>query len=338
MKNFFTLSARMFLTLCGIMALSSCGDGEHKAGTPAVPTPLIEGLTLDNFPVMDGSTSTDPLVRTIACELLGYEYEWAQPAGMVTWELETMLPESFINRKLQCSQTHGAFMNLIGESMMPGPVPEIIFSARKMSADEKEMADFHGIELIQTPIALDALIFIANSGVSVNSLTHRQLEDIYTLRTKNWKEVGGGDLPIVPFVRNQNSGSQELMESIVMTEPIPEGFFEDEFYDFQKISSMYPLLTSVAHQAGGLGYTVFYYMENIVRHGTADSNTLKTLAVNGVHPDESTIANRTYPFTAEVYMIIRSDLDRSSMAYKIYEFMQTDMGKHIVGKSEYVPI
>ncbi len=313
------------------------GPAFTTGAKPDVPTPLIEGLTLDNFPVMDGSTSTDPLVRTIACELLGYEYEWARPMGMVTWELETMLPESFINRKIQCSQTHGAFINLIEGSMWA--VPEIIFSARRMSATEKEAADFYGVELIETPIALDALIFIANNDVSVNTLTHRQIQDIYTLKTTNWNEVGGNGLPIVPFVRNKNSGSQELMESIVMTEPIPDGFFEDEFSDEQKISSMYPLVTSVEHQEGGLGYTVFYYLENIVRYGNLGyQGGLKTLAVNGVHPDKATIANRTYPFTAEVYMIIRSDLDKSSMAYKIYEFMQTDIGKQIVGRSEYVPI
>lgn len=325
-------------TLAFVMVLSSisfCVSCNKKDDYKPDPV-LIEGLTLDNFPKMDGSTSTDPLVRTIACELLGYEYKWDQPEGMVTWELATYLPETFAKRKLFCSQTHGAFMNLIQQGQFIGfNGPDIIFSARKMSPDERAAAEAWEVELIETPIALDALAFIAHGDVSANSVTHQQLEDIYTAKIKNWNEVDGDNLPIIPFVRNANSGSQELMESLVMTEPIPDGFYEERYDDFELIGSMYPLLTSVGHAEGGLGYTVFYYLTQIVRNGVFDD--LKILGVNGVVPDKNTISNRTYPFTAEVYMIIRSDLDRSSMSYKVYEFLQTKAGQQIVSKSGYVP-
>ncbi|MDR1201501.1 MAG: hypothetical protein LBL58_07735, partial [Tannerellaceae bacterium] len=89
--------------------------------------PRIEGLTLENFPVMDGSTSTDPLIRMIATRLLGYNCKWKQAQGMVTWELSTALPKTFVEQRLKCSQTHGAFVNLIDGGA------DIIFSARTMS-------------------------------------------------------------------------------------------------------------------------------------------------------------------------------------------------------------
>ncbi len=323
------------INLIAILALSAvavCAGCSKQ--DPEVRNAMIDGLTLENFPVMDGSTSTDPLVRTIACELLDYKYQWEQPPGMVTWEMATYLPETFVKKKLMCSQTHNAFVNIVGGKWM-GNAPDMIFSARRMSADEKAYAELHGVELIETPIALDALVFIAHGDVTVNSLTHRQLEDIYTARITNWNQVGGEELPIIPFVRNKNSGSQELMESLVMTESIPEGFFEDHFDDYQRVGSMYPLLTSVGHTEGGLGYTVYYYLTQIVGNGLFDD--LRMLSVGGVAPGPATIANRTYPFTAEVYMVIRADLDRSSMAYKVYEFMQTGAGKQIVAKSGYVP-
>lgn len=323
MKSMFAVLALSALVVCA---------GCKKEDDP--PLPKIEGLTLDNFPVLDGSTSTDPLVRLIACELLGYKYQWERSPGMATWELSTWLPERFVQRKLMCSQTHNAIMNLMGDGFTGGTVPDIVFSARKMSADEKAAADLYGVTLIETPIALDALVFIAHAGVGVNSLTHRQLQDIYTTRIRNWDAVGGGTLDLIPFIRNKNSGSQELMESLVMTEPIPDGFYEDHYEDFQPVPSMYPLLTEVGHTPGGLGYTVYYYLEYIVRDGIFDE--LKTLSVDGVRPDRNTIKNRTYPFTSEVYMMIRSDLDRSSMAYKVYEFMRTEAGKRIVDASGYV--
>ena len=42
----------------------------------------IQGISTQNFPVVDGSTSTSPLVNTIACKLLGIPYEWIGTASL----------------------------------------------------------------------------------------------------------------------------------------------------------------------------------------------------------------------------------------------------------------
>ena len=36
--------------------------------------------------------------------------------------------------------------------------------------------------------------------------------------------------------------------------------------------------------------------------------------------------------------MIRSDLDKSSMAYKLYELLQTEEAKQVITESGYVPI
>ncbi len=310
------LSALAIATMC-------VGCGKHER----LPEPTIEGVTLENFPVMDGSTSTDPLVRVIASRLLGYEYEWKRDIGYsgAVMFVSTTLPHDFIQQKLLCSQTNGAIVNLIDGGA------DIVFSARSMSEDEKAHAATAGVTVIETPVALDALVFIKNIGVGVTSLTHRQLQDVYTGRTTNWNELDGDDMPIVPFVRNRNSGSQELMESLVMKgEPIADGLQED------MINSMFPLLMRVAVQEGGLGYTVYYYLTSIVQHDTRQY--MPMIAVDGVIPGRETIGDRSYPFTAEVYMMIRDDLDRQSSAWEVYEFLQSAAGQGLIAESGYVPI
>ena len=296
----------------------------------------IEGLTYENFPVMDGSTSTDPLVRMIACKLFGYSYEWKQEGANLTWSLSTKLPEKFVENNLRCSQTHNAFINLIDNKV------DMIFSARGQSVDEKEYAAQAGVTLIEIPIALDALIFMNSKGNAMNpdwdnpitALTHSQIQDIYTGRIKNWSEVGGKDDVIVPYIRNRNSGSQELMETLVMTEPITDNAEFDYYYDENHvIYQMVPVFSAISNNRHALGYTVYYYKENIVREWYG----VKTLAINGIYPDKHTIGNRQYPFTAEVYVIIRSDLDNSSMAFKICDFLQTSDGKQVISESGYVP-
>ena len=48
-----------------------------------------------------------------------------------------------------------------------------------------------GDNLIIKPIGRDALVFMANQGNPVNSLTGRQVIDIYSGNITNWKTVGG---------------------------------------------------------------------------------------------------------------------------------------------------
>ena len=282
--------------------LTSC-DKEDELDLPF----KIEGLTHDNFPVLDGSTTAGPLIVLIAMKLLGNDW----------WK------EGFIEQKLTTSQTHDAFINLIDKKA------DLIFSARTMSADEKAYTTQAGVRLIETPVALDALIFIVHPDNPVKSLTHKQLQGIYTKKITNWKDVDGNNAPITPYVRNRNSGSQELMEALLLNEPISDDFPED-----QVIWSMMPLLSAVQTDVNGLGYTVAYY--RTIMH--SDFEGIKSLEVDGIYPDGKTIKTWKYLYTSEFYAIIRSDLDKSSMAYKLYELMQTKAGQRVISDSGYVPL
>jgi len=167
----------------------------------------IEGLTFDNYPKVDGSTSIEPLNRLIFCKLYDFDYQWDSGYSF-GWNI---FPSSMSwTDLLKTSQTHPSIINLIDKEA------DIILVARKMSPDEKKYADAAGISLIETPIALDALVIIVNPENPVMSLSIKQIQDIYTEKTTNWKEVGGNDAPIKPYARNANSGSQELFKSLVM--------------------------------------------------------------------------------------------------------------------------
>jgi phosphate transport system substrate-binding protein len=283
----------------------------------------IEGITMENYPKVDGSTSTDPLNRLIACKLLRYNYEWEQALFMNgLWYLSTDIPQEFVTERLKSSQTHNSIINLIDKQA------DLILSARKMSPDEKEYADNAGVSLIETPIALDAFIFVANLSNPVKSLTTKQIQDIYTGKIKNWKEVGGNDKTIKPYIRNQNSGSQELMETLVLQGLI----IADLNVDYEpELPSMSMVFSKLRSDVDALGYTVYYYKEQIVR-----DKVVKSLAINAVEPTEKSIKNKTYPYIAEVYVAIRSDLDKNSMAYKLYELLQSEAAKSVIAESGYI--
>jgi len=330
-----------YLLLCLLafsFVFSSCDDDSPFSYGPPAETILhdpsdfenpIEGLTIENYPVIDGSTSAESLNILIACKLLGLRYyTYFGPTDMgVAWYIFPHwedTPENFFENRVLSSQTHQSLLNVIDGTA------DIAISARKMSEDEKAYANEAGVRLIETPIALDAFVFVKNKNNPVASLTIPQVQDIYTGKIRNWNKVGGRNRQINPYKRNENSGSQELMKELVMKDvEIPEWPF---FSDIE-LSGMLMVFHTVERDVDGIAYTVYYYKEQMIR-----SQVVASFAINGIQPNKENIQNKSYPLTTEVYAVIRDDLDPSSMAYKVYEFLQTDAGKSIINESGYVTI
>jgi phosphate transport system substrate-binding protein len=325
MKQFYLIAAALFFLFCAGMDKGL--RAENRQNFPVEITP-------ENYPRVDGSTSTEPLNILIACRLLGWRCEW-QPnlMGNGIWQ---MVPnredaaEGFFGERVKSSQTHQSILHLIDGQT------DLILSARKMSEDERAYAESAGVELLETPIALDALDFLVNRQNPVASLTADQIRDIYLGRKTHWNQLGGTDTAIRPFIRNANSGSQEMMKEIVMNHAgMPD--WETGYTDDEVIPDMASVYREIADNPGGICFTPHYYKEYIIRDAVGSAET-KTLAIDGIHPDAGSIRDKTYPFVAEVYVSIRSDLDRSTTAYQMYEWLQTQAGQAVIAESGYVPI
>ena len=301
-------------------------DDESGKGEPV----SIEDISFENYPSVDGSTSARVLNQMIACKLLGVRYEWRPPTvwlGFYEWQLEPDsedIPEQyegFFWKHIKTSQTHGAFMGLIdGKS-------DLILTHRSISPDEKAHAEAKGVKLIETTIALDAFVFVVNKENPVNTLTVDQIRKIYTGEISNWVEVGGNNAYIKVFTRPRNSGSEEVFRELVMKGLEPLDFPES------MIGNMIGVFNEL-HEVDGICYTFMNYKEMIVR---VLDNEIPKISINGIFPDESTIKNRTYPFISEVRVAIRSDLDHNTMAYKLYEWLQTEGVKPIIEDCGFVP-
>jgi len=119
------------------------------------------------------------------------------------------------------------------------------------------------------------------------------------------------------------------MESLIMKDVVIE---ITERSDEVEIQTMYGAFEKVVEDDKAICYTVYYYKEFIFK----DSPT-KGIAIEGIYPSKETLSDKSYPLVAEVYAVIRSDLDTSSTAYKLYELLQTEKGKEVISESGYVP-
>ncbi len=319
--------------LCIFLLLSTnCSDNDHDENGQGIQQEEL-GLTADNFPVIDGSDSTTPLRTILMCRLMGYEYTWERrpftqdpnediKVVRPLWNDALDATRFLLIQKLQENNTHGSFLNLIDNKA------ELILTARSSSRDEKKYAGQKGVTLIEKPIARDAFIFMVNPKNKVRSLTVAQVQKIYTGEITNWKEVGGADAPIKPYIRNANSGSQEKFETVVMA-----GLKIKDFPEMQVGRVMLSPYEQLKNDADGIGFTPYYYYSVIV-----DNGTTRALALNGIEPDKAHIQNNSYPYVTDVYAAVRADVDRQSKAWLLFGFLTSMQGQKIIAESGYVPL
>ena len=189
------------------------------------------------------------------------------------------------------------------------------------------MVEATGVTLIETPIALDAFVFVLNKANPVKSLTVSQIQKIYTGEITNWKQVGGKDATIKVYTRPRNSGSEEVFRELVMNGLEPAEFPESS------IGGMAQVFGEILHNENAICYTFNNYKNLQAR--VPDSEVPK-IAISGIFPDEKTIKNGTYPFISKVHVAIRSDLDHNSMAYKLYEWLQSNEAKSAIIEAGFV--
>ncbi len=321
------------LVLCLLMVVAGCQP-------PVVDTPPLvsvpdNALTLiaDDYPRVDGSTSAFPLQMQIACEVFGVTCIWMDYSPMDPFDtttrgiypeedtllLNSELGEKFFN--IRHNGTHDAYMNLIeGDT-------DIILVARQPSEDEIGAARLRGVTINIQPVALDAFVFLLNTENELNELPLDTIRDIYTGKYTLWEEVSGGDGVIQPYQRDSNSGSQELMDKLVM-----QGTPTIDAPDMILIGMMGPFNT-ISGDVYGIGYSVYFYAEYMFV-----SDTVKMIGVNGVHPNKETIRERRYPLTTEVYVVIRDDTPEHSTARLLRDWLLTEAGQEVVAMSGYVPV
>jgi phosphate transport system substrate-binding protein len=330
----FNLAAfSLFVNACGgsIAALTASPTNRPEATEPIPPTARavdISRLSVENYPRVDGSTSAYPLQITLACQILDVPCIWLDGDFFST--TRTIIPdpgfegssdrvEKIFN--LWHSGTHGSYMNLIEGNA------DFIIVARPPSEDELLAAEQVDLPLELKPIALDAFVFVLNSENLIDDISLDNLRNVYTGEITEWRQLGGSLDEIHTYQRNRNSGSQELMESLVM-----RGAPMIESPDMILDSMMGPI-NALSEDPLGIGYSVYFYAAFIfpLEH-------VKMIAVDGVHPTFENIADRSYPLTTEVYAVIRGDAPQESAARLLLAWLQTAEGQAAVAESGYVPI
>ncbi len=284
---------------------SSTSDTEVTDPTSAPDPGLSEfAFTKDNYPVIDGSTSTRPMAAAITSVMLGITREEA-------------------DEMLDFHKTSASF-----EFLMKGSADMLICAQPADSIiEELERKNF---KYAMEPFAAEALVFVVNTNNPVDSLTTEQIQKIYTGEIKNWKEVGGEDKEIVAVQRNETAGSQVMMEKLVMKDlKMMEAPKELMPLD---MGGLIDVVKSFDNSAGAIGYTPYYYATNMKM-----ADGLKILKVDDTMPESSTIASGAYPFCTNYFVVLPDRAAQDDPARILFQWILGEEGQKLAEMEGYVP-
>ena len=265
------------------------------------PCPAIPA---EEYPKVDGSTATLPLSYALFQAATGEDEETAREA-------------------IRHNKTDSSYRQLSYGGC------DLVLAYEPSEETRKYIEE--NASLLMKPIGRDALVFMVNRSNPVKSLTEEQIQAVYTGEITNWKELGGDNEEIAAFQRTPNSGSQTLMEKLVM-KGIPMAKAPSYYY----VSAMGELLDKVSsynNQGNAIGYSVYFYARNMY-----SVPGLEFLSIDGVMPSNGTIQSGSYPYVNEFYAVIRDDEPEDSPARLLFDWLTSEGGQELIADTGYVPV
>lgn len=163
-------------------------------------------------------------------------------------------------------------------------------SSRPMKDAEKaDVKNKRGSEVVETPVALDALAVFVHQKNPVNQLSIDQLARIFTGQVKNWSEVGGPKATIVLYGRENSSGTYDYFREHVLNK-------QDFASAVQTLQGTAAVINAVGRDRNGIGYG-----------GIAYAKEVKPLAIKkdastpAVAPSEATVMDNSYPISRKLF-------------------------------------
>ncbi len=213
-----------------------------------------------------------------------------------------------------------------GFAALQNQTTDLANASRKIKAAEIEacVRNF-GKRPTEYKVCLDGLSVYVNESNSLKELTIDQLAGIFGGKITNWKQVGGPDVPITVYSRENSSGTYEFFKEHVL-----KG--KDFAASAQTMPGTAALLQAVGRDKGGIGYGGAAYgagARHISLKAEQDSPAIE--------PTEETVVNGTYPLWRHLYIYVNPALDKGEIAAYL-NWIRSDAGQKIVKDVGYYPL
>jgi phosphate transport system substrate-binding protein len=214
----------------------------------------------------------------------------------------------------------------IGFAALQTQSTDLCDASRKIKGKEVEACvKAFGRRPTEYKVAVDGLSVYVNEENAVSALTLEQLDNIFSGRAKNWKEVGGADAPITVYSRENSSGTYEFFKEHVL-----KG--KDFVASAQTMPGTAAVLQAVARDKNGIGYGGAAYGAG-AKHLSVKTDD----AAPGVEPTEQNVLSQKYPIWRYLYVYVNPALDKGEIGAYL-NWIRGDEGQKIVKDVGYYPL
>ena len=168
--------------------------------------------------------------------------------------------------------------------------------SRALKAEERD--------LIAHTVALDGISLILHRSNPVASLSDAQIKAIYTGQVRNWREVGGPDLPITVVNKAEGRSTLELFLhyfALSNSQIKPQVVIGDNAQGIK----------TVAGNVGAIGYVSIGAADYEARQGTA----IKLLPMGGVAASVAQVRAGKFPLVRPLNLVTRGEPKGLALAF-----------------------
>lgn len=168
---------------------------------------------------------------------------------------------------------------------------------------KEKLPEAKAAELVDHKVAVTVMAPVVSKeiGTNVKSLTKAQLQDIFTGKVTNWKDVGGSDEAIVLITRPSTSGTRALFTKYALDGK------EELSNKSMETDDSGTLVQTVSQTKGAIGYVALSYLMN--------NNTVTPLAIDGVEPTLDNVYNGKYPVWGYEHMYTKGEATGAVKAF-----------------------
>ncbi len=202
-------------------------------------------------------------------------------------------------------------------------IKDTIAKTNNIGASSRELTEEEKAEnMTETVFAYDGIAVAVNPANKVQDLTLEQLQQIYSGKITNWKEVGGDDAEIFVVSREESSGTRSAFEELIKLEET------DGLTSSAAVSEGNgPAQLAVAGNENAIGYISFAYIDDSV----------KAVTVNSVDPTVENVKNNTYALSRP-FLFVSYDDNVSEAGKKFLEFAVSADGQACVEKDNAIRV
>ena len=182
---------------------------------------------------------------------------------------------------------------------------------------------------VVTTIAQDGIAVIVNPKNTIQYITLDQLKDIYLGKITKWTEITGAGVQgtnnqIVIVGRDSASGTRTYFDETVLAKATPVNTMLEK-------NSNGAVTQTVARTPGAIGYVSIGFVTNDVKAVPIWYNAQKIVA-----PSISTVKDKTYPVSRDLYVITNGQ--PSGLAGDFIKYILSPDGQKIVADEGYVTV